>query len=105
MRFVEKLSHSRTLFSRVVISDYYKDICLSFAGQLSYVLKDYFDENVFFASKKFIMTELIFNILPCCVLNDLFCCSRIYYCLDIGLLCTRFNVKQKDTSDYINKKL
>ena len=27
------------------------------------------------------------------------------YCWDICSFCTRFNVKQKDTSDYINKKL
>ena len=79
VRFVEKLSHSRTQFSGVVIFDYYKDICLSFAGQLSYALKDYFEEDVFFASEKFIMTELIFNILPFRVFNHLLCYSRGYY--------------------------
>ena len=51
VRFVEKLSHSRTQFSGVVIFDYYKDICLLFAGQLSYALKNYFEENVFLPQK------------------------------------------------------
>ena len=91
-------------FSSVIIFDYYKDYCLLFAGQLLYALKNYF-EDVFFCLKKFLMTELIFSILPFHVFNQLFCCSRSYYRSDICFFCTRFNVKQKDTSDYIKKKI
>ena len=51
------------------------------------------------------MTELIFNILPFRVLSHLPCCCRGYYCSDICSFYTKFNVKQKDTSDYTNQKL
>ena len=51
------------------------------------------------------MTELTFNTLPFHVFKNLFCCSRSYYCSDLCSFCIRLSVKQKDSSDYINKKL
>ena len=72
VRFVEKLSHSRTQFSGVVIFDYYKDICLSFAGQLSYALKNYFEENVFLPQKNLLWLNLFST-------SFLFVCSIICF--------------------------
>ena len=85
--------------------DHYKDVCLLFVAQLPHTLKDYFDEDTFSDQKNFIMGNLIFNMLPFRVFNHLFSCSRSYYCSDVCLFCTRFNVKQKKAYDYINKKL
>lgn len=104
-RFFKKLSYLRPLVSGSTMFDHYKDVCLLFAAELSHVLKDYFDEDTFFDQKKIIMEELIFNKLPFRVCNHLFSCSRSYYCYVVCLFCTRFNVKQKNASDYINKKL
>ena len=84
MRFVENLLHSRALISGVNI--FY---------HIFYFLQKYmvvvcwtiilFAECLFwrrcpFYLKKFITTELIFKVLPLCVFNHLFCCSRSYYC-------------------------
>ena len=91
-------------FSCAVIFDYYKDCCLLFAGQLLYVLKNYFEEDVFFCLKKISYDWTYFQ-YPFRVFNQLFRCSRSYYWSDICFFCTRFNVKQKDTSDYIKKKI
>ena len=94
-RFVEKLFHSRSLFSGATMFDHYKDVCFSFVAQLSHALNDYFDEDTFFDQKNCIMDKLIFNMLPFRVFNHLFSCSRSCYCSDVCFFCTRFNVKQK----------
>ena len=88
-------------FSSVIIFDYYKDYCLLFAGQLLYVLKNYF-EDVFFCLKKISYDWTYFQYPSFSCVQSI---VLLLYWSDICFFCTRFNVKQKDTSDYIKKKI
>ena len=99
--FAKKLSHSRSLFSGLNVYEQYRDACLSLVGQLSHVLRDNFEEEVFLEAKEIIMTRFVF--LPFRVWNRLFYCSRSHYCSDICLFCTRVNISHQGVSDYINK--
>ena len=88
-------------FSSVIIFDYYKDYCLLFAGQLLYALKNYF-EDVFFCLKKISYDWTYFQYPSFSCVQSI---VLLLYWSDICFFCTRFNVKQKDTSDYIKKKI
>ena len=88
-------------FSSVIIFDYYKDYCLLFAGQLLYALKNYF-EDVFFCLKKISYDWTYFQYPSFSCVQSI---VLLLYWSNICFFCTRFNVKQKDTSDYIKKKI
>ena len=88
-------------FSSVIIFDYYKDYCLLFAGQLLYALKNYF-EDVFFCLKKISYGWTYFQYPSFSCVQSI---VLLLYWSDICFFCTRFNVKQKDTSDYIKRKI
>ena len=88
-------------FSSVIIFYYYKDYCLLFAGQLLYALKNYF-EDVFFCLKKISYDWTYFQYPSFSCVQSI---VLLLYWSDICFFCTRFNVKQKDTSDYIKKKI
>ena len=103
--FVEKLSHSRLLFSGFNFQEHFRDACLSLAGQFADLMNKDFKEDVFFKAKEIIMNRLIFSILPFRVWNHMSFCSRSYYSSDICLLCTRVNISHRAVSNYIDQKL
>ena len=72
--FVEKLSHSRLLFSGFNFQEHFRDACLSLAGQFSDLMNKDFKEDVFFKAKEIIMNRLIFSILPFRVWNHMSFC-------------------------------
>ena len=103
-KFVEKMSHSRCIFSGATMFDHYKDICLSFVAQLSHALKDYFDDDTFFGQKKIFIDKFIFNMLPMCLII----CSPVPEVI-IVLIFVYFvrglMLNKKKASYYIYKKL
>lgn len=77
-----------------------------FGYPLSSNLKGYFDkEDTTVSVKKTIFSDTFFKILPFRVYSHLFNCSRSYYDYNKCVFCTRFYVKEKALSDFLNVTL
>ena len=58
-----------------------------------------------FIIKKEILPDIIFETLPFCVYSDLLICNRGFSVYNKCTLCTRFHVRERALSDYLNQKL
>ena len=102
--YFEKLSHSRVLFRQDILCCY-EEACVLFAVKLSGVIDQYLEDEPFFEIKRMVLDRLFFTFLPFRVWNQLFLCSRSYYCSNMCLICTRLVINHRSTSDYMNEKL
>lgn len=58
-----------------------------------------------FIIKKEILPDIIFETLPFCVYSHLLICNRGFSVYNKCTLCTRFHVRERALSDYLNQKL
>ena len=92
------------LFHVLTFFDRYSDKCLSFSSQLSHRLRKYFDEDLMFVVRKKIMVDLIFEILSFRIFHHLFYCNRGFYVYNKYVFGTRFHVRERNLSDFLNHK-
>ena len=100
-----KLNSSYSLVSCTDFFDRYYDKCLSFSCQLSHRLQKHFDEDLIsVVKKKNIMVDLIFEILSFRIFHHLFYCNRGFYMYNKYVFGTRFHVRERNLSDFLNQK-
>ena len=104
-KFIQRLNHSKLIVSNTNIFDKYKDAWCSFVHKLSYKLKKYCDEDTMLIIKKKILSDIIFETLPFRVYNHLFNCNIGFYIYKKCIFCTRFHVRERALSDFLNQKL
>ena len=68
-------------------------------------LKKNFDEDLMLIVKKKLLSDVIFDTLPFRVYDHFFNCNRGFYVLNKCNFCTRFHVKEKALSDFLNEEL
>ena len=80
---------------------------LSFNYELSQKFKHDFEENVFLLVKKMKKTldDILFEILPFRIFYHLFYCHKGFYVFDKCVFCTKFHVRKRHLSDYLNNAL
>ena len=104
--FKIKLKDSHFLVPCADLLGRYHDKSLSFSFPLSNRLQKYFDdEDLMLVVKKKIMNELIFEILPFRIFHHLFYCNRGFYMNNKCVFRTRFHVRERLFSDFLNQKL
>lgn len=103
-KFVQKLNHTKLdVFNKDLFGKYY-DAWLSFALELPYKLWIYFDEDTILLVKKMLF-GIIFKTLPFRVYNHLINCCRVFYIYSKCTFCTRFHIKERALSVFLNKTL
>ena len=68
-------------------------------------LKKNFDEDLMLIVKTKLLSDVIFDRLPFRVYDHFFNCNRGFYVLNKCNFCTRFHVKEKALSDFLNEEL
>ena len=102
-RYKLRLDRSKQIVSSKNAFERFLDAWISFNYQLSSKLD--LTKDLMFVVKDKILNDIIFETLPFGVNDHLFFCNRYFYFEKYCCFCTRFHVRDKALSHFLNQKV